>query len=72
MLHNWWRINYWSVYLLCMGLFPFLTYFYSSSDFTTRGKVCYAIKMMLLLYFIFALFGVAFVLYLVWKENFKL
>ena len=71
-LHNWWRFNYWSVYLLCMVLLPFLSYFYSSAEFTQRGKICYAIKWQLFMYSIFIGLGALFILYLVWKENFRM
>ena len=54
-----------------MGVFPFLTSYYTSADFTRKGKLCNALKNVLLLYLIFAIFGVAFILYLVWSENFK-
>ena len=55
-----------------MLLFPFLTSYYGSADFTPRGKICSAVKNILLLYLIFAIFGTAFVFYLLSQENFTL
>ena len=67
-LHNWWRFNYWSVYLLCMVLLPFLSYFYSSlnkprSAMPSYGYISSTLSLLVSRHYIF---------YLVWKEDFRM
>lgn len=43
---------YWTNYVLCWLILPFLTYYFDAVQLTKCGKTCYAIRMNLIYYFI--------------------
>jgi hypothetical protein len=60
---------YWLSFLLCWVVLPVASTYFDSSEFTVKGKLCYAIKLNLLIYSLGAGGLVIFVIYYVLRHK---
>ena len=68
-LESMWNFLYWLNFVLCWIVFPIMSNYFDSSEFTARAKMCFAIKRNLLIYGIGAAGLVVFILYFVVKAQ---
>lgn len=66
-----WNVFYWTAFVLCWAVLPFLMNYVTTGDFTVQGKIKRALKAQARYYSIIGVLSVFIVLYLWWKNAFE-
>ena len=60
----WWYFYYWTSFTLSVLVLPILVGYLEAADFTTRGRICYAVKRNLPYYALYVVLFIGFVCFL--------
>jgi hypothetical protein len=66
-----WNVFYWTAFVMCWAVLPFMMNYVNSGDFTVKGKMQRAIKEQVRYYMIIGAVGLVVVVYLWWNNAFE-